>query len=162
MPDLFCAYCLRGTKIPSYFIASTAPNNVDDRPLPPAVPAGLIPVDPDKAIDDIAEHLSGVEHPNLVIMVHGYNNPQIEVLQQYAAASQAIEKDPAICNRSGLVCLGYRWPSEKIGQPLRGTLAALPSLPTWLLCCGLLLFALYPLLGILIATREWQFTLLGH
>src|SRR5271165_634354 len=162
MPDLFRAYRAEGTKIPTYFVESTAPNNVDDSPSSAAAPAGLIPVDPDQAIEEIAHHLGGAEHPNLVIMIHGFNNPETNALAAYAAASHAIEHDSQICNRSGLVCVGYRWPSERMGQPWRGTLDALPSLPTWLLWCGVLLAAAYPLLGFLAGFGEWQFAVLGH
>ncbi|HXW26563.1 MAG TPA: hypothetical protein VEK73_17600, partial [Xanthobacteraceae bacterium] len=47
------------------------------------------------------------------------------------------ERDPAVVGaRDGLVCVGYRWPSEKITGPWRGTFAALPLLPAWLLGVG--------------------------
>ena len=52
-------------------------------------------------------------------MIHGFNSPQKDVLTAYAEASRAIESDPAICNRAGLVCVGYCWPSEKMGEPWR-------------------------------------------
>ena len=148
MSNLFHAYSVQGANIPTYFIESTAPNNVDDSPAPASAPSGLTPIDPDKAVEDIATHLSGAARPNLVIMIHGFNNPQKDVLTAYAEASRAIEGDPAICNRTGLVCVGYRWPSEKMGEPRHATLAALPSFPSWLLWCGILLFALYPFLGV--------------
>jgi hypothetical protein len=135
---------------------------VDDSPTPPHAPGGLIEIDPDKAIEDIASHLSGAAHPNLVVMVHGFNNPQKDVLAAYADASHAIENDPAICNHAGLVCVGYRWPSEKMGQPWRGTLDALPSFSSWLLWCGLLLFAVYPFLSELTGFRDWPLTVSGH
>ena len=138
MSNLFHAYSVQGANIPTYFIESTAPNNVDDSPAPASAPSGLTSIDPDKAVEDIATHLSGAARPNLVIMIHGFNSPQKDVLTAYAEASRAIESDPAICNRAGLVCVGYRWPSEKMGEPWRATLAALPSFPSWLLWCGIL------------------------
>jgi hypothetical protein len=148
MSNLFHAYSVQGANIPTYFIESTAPNNVDDSPAPASAPSGLTSIDPDKAVEGIATHLSGAARPNLVIMIHGFNNPQKDVLTAYAEASRAIESDPAICNRAGLVCVGYRWPSEKMGEPWHATLAALPSFPSWLLWCGILLFALYPFFGV--------------
>ena len=160
MPDLFGAYRVERTKIPTYFVESTAPNNVDDNPTSPSAPTGLIRIDPDRAVEEIASHLSGAEHPNLVIMIHGFNNPETNALAAYAGASQAIENDPHICNRSGLVCVGYRWPSERMCQPWRGTLDALPSLPSWLLGCGLLLSATYPFFGFVVGFGK--FTALGH
>ena len=108
MPNLFNAYSVPAAKIPTYFIESTAPNNVDDSPAHATGPAGLTPIDPDRAVEDIAGHLSGAAQPNLVVMIHGFNNPQKAVLTAYSEASRAIERDPAICNRAGLVCVGYR------------------------------------------------------
>jgi hypothetical protein len=162
MPDLFHAYRADGAKIPTYFIETTAPNNVDDSPTPAAALAGLTRIDPDQAVEDIARHLSGAAHPNLVFMIHGFNNPQQDVLALYAETSRTIENDPAICNRAGLVCVGYRWPSEKMGAPWRATLAALPSLPSWLLWCGVGLFAVYPILGLPTGFRDWPLGAVGH
>ena len=120
MPNLFNAYSVPAAKIPTYFIESTAPNNVDDSPAHATGPAGLTPIDPDRAVEDIAGHLSGAAQPNLVVMIHGFNNPQKAVLTAYAEASRAIERDPAICNRAGLVCVGSRRKWESPGaQRLR-------------------------------------------
>jgi hypothetical protein len=84
-------------------------------------------------------------------------------LTAYAQASRTIESDPAICNRAGLVCVGYRWPSEKMGGPWRATIDALPSFPSWLLWCGVALFAVYPFLGVLTGNiRDWPLGVLGH
>src|SRR5277367_2104059 len=119
MSGLFRAYGVAGAKIPTYFIESTAPDNVDDSPSPVQVPSPLFPIDPDTAVDQIAKHLSDADDPNLVVMVHGFNNPQPAVLRMYAGASNNIENDAAITARKGLVCVGYRWPSEQMGAPLR-------------------------------------------
>ena len=161
MPNLFNAYFVPAAKVPTYFIESTAPNNVDDSPHATA-PAGVTPIDPDRAVEDIASHLSGAAHPNLVVMIHGFNNPQRAVLTAYAEGSRAIERDPAICNRAGLVCVGYRWPSEKMGEPWRATLGALPSFPSWLLWGGAVLFLLYPFLGVLTGLRGLPLAVFGH
>jgi hypothetical protein len=140
---LFCAHKVVGTRVPSYFIESTAPNNVDDAPSPPFnIPGRLEPMDADAAVAEIAGHLAAASDPNLVVLVHGFNNPEAAVLPAYAAASAAIEADPEIRNRAGLVCIGYRWPSERFGQPYRGTWDALPLLPTALLWLGVALVVL--------------------
>jgi hypothetical protein len=137
---LFCAHKVDGARVPSYFIESTAPNNVDDSPAPPfPLPPQLQPLDADAAVAEIAKHLAEADQPNLVVLAHGFNNPEKAVLPFYAAASAAIEADPAICNRAGLVCVGYRWPSESFGQPLPGVWNALPLLPTALLWFGVAL-----------------------
>jgi hypothetical protein len=145
MPGLFRAYgyTAPGTKVPSYFIDSTAPLNVDDESKDPVLPRDLEKIEPpDKAIDAIVEHLRGAEHPNLVVMVHGFNNPLDDVLKLFAGASRSIATDSAVTDRTGLVCVGYRWPSEGMGWSWPSTLAALPSLPTWLLVPTVLLLVL--------------------
>jgi hypothetical protein len=137
MSDFFRAHQAVGMTIPTYFIESTAPNNVDDTvEVPPVLPPELEPIDSDLAVRQIAAALANVPDPNLVVMVHGFNNPEPDVLRMYTAAARAIEADAAIRNRQGLVCVGYRWPSEKMGQPIEGTWDALPTLPTWILYLG--------------------------
>jgi hypothetical protein len=161
MTSLFCAHKAVGTKVPSYFIESTAPNNVDDEPAPePPLPPQLIAIDADKAIGEIADHLATADHPNLLVMVHGFNNPEPAVLKGYAAASHAIENDPEIVGRSGLVCIGYRWPSEKIGQPYRGTWDALPTLSIWILRLGVALLVIFPIFYYGFGIQGWSFA--GH
>jgi len=147
MPGLFRAYVAKRTRIPTYFIESTAPDNVDDGPVAATVPEQLSQMDANDAIKDIADYLSRADKPNLVVMVHGYNNPQQAVLELYARASATIEGDSKISNRQGLVCVGYRWPSEHILQPWRGTLTALPTLLSWILGLALILATIYLLLG---------------
>jgi hypothetical protein len=137
---LFWAHRALGTKVPTYFIESNAPNNVEDPAMAayPDVPdrLQLIPK-AHHAIKEIAEHLAKAQHPNLVFLVHGFSNPQRIVVPVYAAISDAIERDQEIVRaHDGLVCVGYRWPSEHIGDPLSGTWTALPQLPTWLLRIG--------------------------
>lgn len=141
--DFFRAHRAIGTTIPTYFIESTAPNNVDDTAVvPPTLPKVLEEVDPAAALQEIATTLANGANPNLVVMVHGYNNPDPAVLKMYTSAAMAIQRDAAITSRQGLVCVGYRWPSEKMFQPWGGTWDALPTLPTWILYCGVVLAAL--------------------
>ena len=142
MPDLFRAYHVRDVRIPTYLIESSAPINVDDRPSPQSMPDRLTPLDAVEAIDQIAEHLRTVKTPNLVVMVHGFNNPEANVLTWFAGASAAIEADDCLVRHPGLVCVGYRWPSERLWQPLLGTIAATPALLRAVLWIGLPLCAL--------------------
>jgi hypothetical protein len=143
MLDFFRAHKAVGTTIPTYFIESTAPDNVDDTvPEPSKTPDGTAPINSDDAITEIAKALAQGRDPNLVVMVHGFNNPEPAVLKTYTAAAFAIEGDDAIKNRQGLVCVGYRWPSEKMGQPRRGTWDAMPTLPTWIFYFGLIVLGL--------------------
>jgi hypothetical protein len=137
MADLFRAYQVNDVRIPTYLIESSAPINVDDTPSPQQSVAGrLTPLDAVKAINKIAGHLRAAQAPNLVVMVHGFNNPESAALQWFARASAAIEADDCLVNRPGLVCVGYRWHSESMGQPLRGTIAAMPTLLRWVLLIG--------------------------
>jgi hypothetical protein len=137
--------------IPIYFIESTAPNNVDDITSIPDMPKPfdkyLKNIGSQQALKEIAETLATGTDPNLVVMVHGYNTPRPDVLKMYTGAAMALAGDPIISRRGGLVCIGYRWPSEKISA--RGVWDTLPTLPSWLLYffCFLngLLFFLYPM-----------------
>jgi hypothetical protein len=133
MASLFSAYKANGTTIPTYFIESTAPDNVDDELKKPAPIDPLVLISPDDAIKEIADHLLGATDPNLVVMVHGFNNPQSVVLKLYKSAAAAIASDDAVSSRKGLVCVGYRWPSESMMSPLPSWYRALPPFPTWTL-----------------------------
>jgi len=145
--EFFRAHQVDGTAIPTYFIESTAPYNVDDTGvaapglppgLPPEIAAHLVDIPSELAVKQIAEALVRGADPNLVVMVHGFNNPEPAVLKMYTSAALAIQRDTHIRTREGLVCVGYRWPSEKMGMPWRGTWDALPTLPTWILYFGVL------------------------
>jgi pimeloyl-ACP methyl ester carboxylesterase len=156
MADFFRAHKAVRTAIPTYFIESTAPNNVDDiAPEPPIQSPELEPIDSDLAVKQIAADLANGERPNLVVMVHGFNNPEAAVFRTYTAAAETIAADSAISDRKGLVCIGYRWPSEKMGQPIHGTWDALPTLPTWILYLGAGLVIL-PLALYLVASGSWR------
>jgi pimeloyl-ACP methyl ester carboxylesterase len=156
MSDFFRAHKAVRTATPTYFIESTAPDNVDDvAPEPPIKSAELEPIDSDLAVRQIAAALVDGDRPNLVVMVHGFNNPQADVFRMYTAAAEAIAADSAISGRQGLVCVGYRWPSEKMGEPIHGTWDALPTLPTWILYLGAGLVIL-PLVLFLFASGYWR------
>jgi pimeloyl-ACP methyl ester carboxylesterase len=152
----FTAYKAKDVNTPIYFIESTAPNNVDDTdristdPLPHLE---LIP-DSDDAVRQIAGELAKGKNPNLVVMVHGFNNPKPAVLKTYTAAAIAVNGDPAVRNREGLVCVGYRWPSEKMGNPWHGTWKAMPTLPTWILYLGIAFAVLGALVFYVAADRS--------
>jgi hypothetical protein len=154
----FKAYKADGMKIPTYFLESTAPDNVDDTDQERTqanLPSELkyIPSS-DRAVEQIAQDLAAGTQPNLVVMVHGFNNPEPDVLRTYTAAAIAINKDSAISDRNGLVCVGYRWPSEKMGHPLGGSWKALPTLPTWILYTG----AIIVLLSLPLFYLTWKIT----
>jgi hypothetical protein len=161
--DFFRAHKAKRTPIPTYFIESTAPNNVDDLGVPDLGPSDeLEDIAPDDALQAIAEVLAREDEPNLVVMVHGFNNPLASVLDMYTRAAKAIAGDSAINAKKGLVCVGYRWPSERIGQPWRGTWYALPTLPTWLLVAGVVLAALPFVLFYSLDGANWAADISGY
>ena len=148
----FRAYVARKQKIPTYFIESTARDNVDARSDKPAkLPDELSEIqDSDLAVRQIAETLAKGKKPNLVVMVHGFNNPEPAVMRTYIAAALAVDRDQHIRDSDGLVCVGYRWPSEKMGMPWRGTWDAMPTLPGWIFNAGVVL-AMIPFLIVYLA-----------
>jgi pimeloyl-ACP methyl ester carboxylesterase len=161
--NYFKAYKAKALKTPTYFIESTAPDNVDDtdnadngqNEIPPDLRDYLQYIEhSDDAVREIAEVLANGVDPNLVVMVHGFNNPEPDVLRMYTGAAKAVNEDGAIADRSGLVCVGYRWPSEKMGTPFDGSWAALPTLPTWVLYTG----AAIVLLSLPLFWLVWKFT----
>ena len=155
--EFFRAHQAIGTTIPTYFIESTAPYNVDDTAeAKPKLPPELSPINSDLAVKQIGTALVDGANPNLVVMVHGFNNPEPAVLRMYTSAAMAIQRDEKIRSRQGLVCVGYRWPSEKMGSPWRGTWDALPTLPTWLLYFGIIVvFLTFPLFYFASQTKQW-------
>ena len=170
--EFFRAHQAAGTAIPTYFIESTAPYNVDDTGvaapglppgLPPEIAAHLVDIPSELAVKQIAEALVRGADPNLVVMVHGFNNPEPAVLKMYTSAALAIQRDTHIRTREGLVCVGYRWPSEKMGMPWRGTWDALPTLPTWILYFGILVVLLtFPLFYFASETKQWWIDLFRY
>ena len=161
MMRFFRAAVADGLKIPTYFIESTARDNVDDPAYPPEnLPPPLKPIkDSNDAVRDIAKILAKGPHPNLVVMVHGFNNPYPVALEMYRTAAIAIHRDDKIKGGEGLVCVGYRWPSESMGMPWRGTWDAMPTFATWLFNIGTVLavvpFLVFYLLPYLPDTRHW-------
>jgi hypothetical protein len=130
-PQLFVAYEVKVHRetlpIPAFFIESTAPNNLDDKDgAPVKTPDYCVEIQPPQAaIDRIAEELAEQPEPKLVITVHGFNSPRDAVLKTYEKSFLAVNQDKAIHGR-GVVCVGYRWPSERMGTPWASALTAAP------------------------------------
>lgn len=160
-PDaLFHAYKFRGSNdaVAAYFVESTAPANVDVADPPDNDPTSqrvlgfTDPLPDDTATAEIAAQLGRMSNPEMVFLIHGFNNPRPVVLRRLEQAFEAVVGDPALGgaataarranhdndsdNGHGLVCVGYRWPSERIGATLGSTLSAAPGI------VGVLLWAL--------------------
>ena len=153
-----------------YFVESTAPDSVEQGFDPGGnAPEGLTYVDADQAVEEIAEFLTPALDPqadaNLVVMVHGFNTPRDRALEFYAKALDALVSDqnslfsdPA----RRTVCVGYRWPSERIGSVLGSSLSALPFLPLVILAASALaiLVASWIIVALLRLLAVWQADLL--
>ncbi len=170
--DFFRAQQAVGVKTPTYFIESTAPYNVDDTEsddraaMPPEaaeLAKYLKKIDPKQAIKDIAAALLQGNDPQ-----PGGDGPRLQ--QSGAGRAEDVHFGSArdrrrseINSREGLVCVGYRWPSEKMGMPWRGTWDALPTLPTWLMYFGILVVLLtFPLFYFAAETRQWWIDLFRY
>jgi pimeloyl-ACP methyl ester carboxylesterase len=136
--ELFVGYEVNTGVIPTFFMESTAPINIDDpdgKGLP--TPDGCVRLPSvEDALEKIATKLSEQKEPKLVITVHGFNSPRDSVLKYYTNSFLTVDNDNAIQGR-GVVCMGYRWPSEHMGAPWRSGLSAAP-----LFLLGFLLVAL--------------------
>jgi len=53
--------------------------------LPPELTGKLTLIDSDLAVQEIAKALASSADPNLVVMVHGFNNPEPAVLRMYTS-----------------------------------------------------------------------------
>jgi pimeloyl-ACP methyl ester carboxylesterase len=146
MADLFSAYEVQdpGATLHAYLFESTAPDNIDDPVNTPDVPRKTVKISAAEAVEKIASALktslkTSINPPSLIISIHSFNNPRDVILKGYWNSFSFVNKDNAIHNRDA-VCIGYRWPSERIGAPF---LTAYQAAPTFLR--GLLLVGCVPI-----------------
>jgi Alpha/beta hydrolase of unknown function (DUF900) len=138
-----------------YSIASTAPINVEEEPIPP--------VESVKAkIYTIARFLVESEAPELVISIHGYATQRSDAIDRYKKIyNYAVQ----VCPPKTHVFLGYLWPSEKpTGDPsipdgslsdkIKYAFQALPILPAGIFWGGIGLTVLFALL--LLFSDDWN------
>ncbi|MEJ7808642.1 MAG: hypothetical protein WKG03_22315, partial [Telluria sp.] len=152
-----------------YWVESTAPINVDDpeaevsqedREIDAVINTYTQEGDPDAMLQQIAEHLYAQaqlgKQPEIVLTVHGFNNSRADAWKLHFGSYLHINHDAAVADREEVVCLGYRWPSEKmrLGN-FKSSLSALPLLAMVLLVAA----ALAAWLGREIA--EWLGTATG-
>lgn len=155
-------------KFPGYFVASTAPHNVEDDPLDyTASSTAPIAANPGIHIQEMASYLK--EHKGnaeILIVIHGYNTNKDSVKEWFDSIQKHIDFHYQ-SRPKGFVLIGYRWPSEQIipselsqsGQnrlkilnsQLKNYRNALPSVPGALLLVGFI--------GLLISFISWFFGL---
>ena len=123
--------------VPAFFVESMAPDNIDDKDGALATPEYCIP----SKIDNIVEMLAQQQNPKLLITVHGFNTPREKVLEIYTKSFQAVNQDNAI-QGSAVVCVGYRWPSERMLTPWRSGFNAAPWFLIGVLAAALAAFYL--------------------
>ena len=111
--------------IPAFFIESTAPDNFDDKGEMLPAPAHCVDLGDQDRRSNGSPNARGQDAPKLVITVHGFNSPRDAVLKTYAQSFQSVNGDQAMHNR-GVVCVGYRWPSESMGTPWSSGFAPRP------------------------------------
>ncbi len=123
--------------IPAFFVESTAPDNLDDKDGAPATPRYCKPSN----VDEIVKRLARQQNPKLLISVHGFNTPRDKALETFQNSFEAVNQDSAI-RGSGVVCLGYRWPSEKMLSPWPSGFSAAPWFLLGVLAASLAIFCL--------------------
>ncbi|MFM2313279.1 MAG: hypothetical protein RLZZ04_2555 [Cyanobacteriota bacterium] len=93
---------------PAYFVASTAPINIEDRQddhLPSAR----------SLINEIAQHLQTHKgDAEILIVIHGYNTSKIGVKKWFESIARHLASHHSQSRSPGLILIGYRWPSEQI------------------------------------------------
>jgi esterase/lipase superfamily enzyme len=167
---LFIQKLKHSDKFPGYFVASTAPHNVEDDPLDYNTSSDVtIPASPESYVQEMASYLK--EHKGnaeILVVIHGYNTNKDSVREWF----DSIQEHIALHYQSrpkGFVLIGYRWPSEQIvpneltksgenklkilSTQLKNYRNALPFVPGLLLLVGFV--------GFLISLVSWLFGLVA-
>ena len=131
--------------VPAFLVESTAPLNFETTEPPPPPPDEFKDYLKASSLDDIVDALAKASDPSLLITVHGYNTPRTNALESYAKSFLAVHSDPEFI-KAGVVCIGYRWPSESVGMPQKHAAEAAPGL-----LLGVLGF------GIVCALADWYY-----
>lgn len=93
---------------PAYFVASTAPVNVEDRQADSTS-------DLKSSIDEISQHLQNHKgNAEILIVIHGYNTSRAGVRKWFESIQQHLTIHHNKSRSKGFILIGYRWPSEQI------------------------------------------------
>lgn len=128
---------------PAYWVYSTAPLDVeqgsrklaDKHVQPNIIFESIQGSDP---VDEIVAHLLKQDEPEMVLAIHGFNNPTNVAMDAFAAAYEYMAGQVGI-RKKAPVCIGYHWPSEKLGKPFPSSLRAAPGCLVWQLIVSLCL-----------------------
>ena len=165
--SLFRLTNISNPRVPGYFVASTAPLNVEGNPnsegATHVAPESISTEEAQRTLQEIADCLyqkvtqvSGSEPPELVISVHGFSNSPNASHQRCQQIHEYINTDnnPLVQDKArNLVYVGYRWSSEALfgenflSNHVLNSFMALPILPRYLLAfsfIGILLPLLIP------------------
>jgi hypothetical protein len=141
VPNLFAAHKVvqnPPSNISAYLIESTAPDNIDDQLISYAHYDQIECLNPDTAVQQVADTLAQSDNPTLVISIHGFNNPRDIILPSYKESFDRVIRDNAINNgKHDIVCIAYRWPSERIGAPKKTAINAAPWFLLGMLAAGI-------------------------
>ncbi|MEH2010974.1 alpha/beta hydrolase [Nostoc sp.] len=120
------------SKVPGYYVKSTATINVEDPPEPQQHNDSV-------DIKEIAEYLINSNQSELFFHIHGYANSEEDAKNRYKKACKyANSRDSGLTHDNrNCVFIGYRWPAE---SPLVQTGNSLESLPS--LIVGILITSL--------------------
>ncbi len=152
-------------KIPGYYIASTAPLNIEgdepsgsEHPSPKTLNEKINPQEEqnlEKLVDSLYRQVTTREESNsnpveIIISIHGFSNDQRATENRVNQIHQHINEDKAtpIQDRANsLTYIGYRWPSEPLMggnwcNKFRSVWQALPLLPRGILVIGFIAFPL--------------------
>ncbi|MBD1918027.1 MULTISPECIES: alpha/beta hydrolase [Cyanophyceae] len=112
---LFIQKLNHSAKFPGYFVASTAPHNVEDDPLDYSTSSSVpISASPESYIQEMASYLK--EHKGnaeILVVIHGYNTNTDSVREWFDSIQEHIAQHYQ-SRAKGFVLIGYRWPSEQI------------------------------------------------
>ncbi|MEM9904305.1 MAG: alpha/beta hydrolase [Cyanobacteria bacterium P01_D01_bin.44] len=154
----------RGTKIPCYFVISTAPPNIEDalqfnQQDEAQTRRGITAIAQD--LYRIYSQPESLESPELTIAIHGYNTHEDGIKAWYKDIVRYInEADTAIKDKSNVVFIGYRWSSESFSmmpKHLIRNLKALPPIPKGLLIMGTVMSGVWLILALLMQGEQIDF-----
>lgn len=139
----------------AFWVESTAPLNVDGvRGTATSKMVGEFTLAPnaseltDAEIDEqialLANAVKAKKNPQLLVAIHGYNNDVDDAMRWMQSLYSEVQLEQQARQRGldDLICVGYHWPSEKLGEPGRPLTALWRSAPASMRWLGFVAFLL--------------------